>query len=435
MKKTIGLFVLIFFTSISSWSQLDLLTLQDAIRIGLEKNYAILIAENNQAANKYARNIGNAGMLPTISLNGGASYSNNSLRQDLSNGTTINSTGVVSTNYNLTAQLNWTLFDGLKMFATFDRLTALKNQSEYRTRFEMENLVSKVMQSYFDIVKNKQIYLSILESISIGEERLTIAEKKFNIGSGSKTELLQAKIDLNTLRTQLYSQQILINESKINLNQLLARDPAITFDVEDTIPLGNLLDLANIRKEYLTTNSQVQISSFDISINKMARREVNGLKMPRLVFNASYGFSRAQNQAGFTLLNQNLGFNTGISLTYNIFDSWRVNTQYKLASYNLQNATQNFELIKLQTDGQIVNAYSKYTAYLDQSNLQKDNVSMARENADLSLERFKQGLANFLELREAQRSYVDAVTAYVTAQYNAKIQEVELLRLKGELIK
>jgi outer membrane protein len=435
IKKTAGFFFLLAISSSMVRAQSSMLTVQEAIRIGVENNYSIIIAENNQAAAKYARNIGNAGMLPTITIGGTASYSNTNVRQEQANGNIISSDAAVSTTFTGSAQLNWTLFDGLRMFAAYSRLTALRDQGEIRTRFEIENTISKIMQSYFDIVRNDQIYSSIIETINVGEERVTIAQKKFDIGSGSKTELLQSKIDLNNLRSQLFNQQILIYQSKTNLNQLLARDPATEFEVEDSIPVGNMLDLADIRKETLVKNSLVQISELDIKVNKMLRKEISSARYPWLSFNMGYNFNRNQNQAGFLLLNQNFGFNTGLSVSMNIFNSWRVNTQHKIATYNLENAQQNFNLVKLQTDAQVVNLFNQYSVYRNQAALQSETVNMAQENVTLSLERFKQGLSNFLELREAQQSYVEAVAIYTTALYNAKVQEIELMRLKGELIK
>lgn len=435
MKNRILLTVIFILITRVSWGQTNTLTLQDAITTGLKNNYSVLIAENNEASNKYARNIGNAGMLPTIGIGAGASYSNTNVRQEQANGNIISSDANVSTNYTAGVTLNWTLFDGLKMFATYDKLTQMRDQSAVKTRFEMENTVSSIMRAYFDIVRNQQIYASIIETISVGEERVTIAQKKYDIGSGSKTELLQSKIDLNNLRTMLSNQQILIYEAKTNLNQLIARDPATDFEVEDTIPIGNLLILADIRKESLTGNSLVQISEFDVNINKFNRREINSFRFPKLTFNAGYNFNRAQNQAGFLLLNQNYGFNTGITLSYNIFDSWRINTQYKTATYNFESSKYNLDLVKLQIDAQVVNTYNKYTNFLNQITLQQESMIMAEENVTLSLARFKEGLSNFLELREAQISYVETVTAYVGALYNAKVQEIELLRLKGELVK
>lgn len=435
MKNKLFLFITFIVSAQVSWGQLPTLTLQDAITIGLQNNYSVLIASNNQASDKYARNIGNAGMLPTISLGGSASYSNTNIRQEQANGNIISSDAAVSTNYTANVNLSWTLFDGLKMFAAYDKLTQIRDQSAVKTRFEMETTVSNIMRTYFDIVRNQQIYTSIIETISVGEERVNIAQKKFDVGTGSKTEVLQAKIDLNSLRTMLSNQNILITESKTNLNQLMARDPATEFEVEDTIPIGDLLVLADIRKESLTNNSLVRISEYDVNINKYLKREVSSFRYPKLTFNAGYNFNRAQNQAGFLLLNQNFGFNTGITLTYNIFDSWRINTQHKISNYNLQNSQLTFDMIKLQTDAQIVNTYNKYSNYLNQINLQKESMDMAGENVTLSLARFRDGYSNFLELREAQLSYIETVTSYLGSQYNAKLQEIELLRLKGELVK
>jgi len=434
MKKLISIGFVMLHSNIF-WAQTEKLQLQDAIRIGVENNYSIIIAENNEAANKYARNIGNAGMLPTISIGGSAGYSNTNVRQEQANGNLITSDAAVSTTYSAAAQLSWTLFDGLKMFATYSRLTEIKNQSEIQTRLQVETTISRIMLAYYDVVKNEKIYHSILESISIGEERIKVAQTRFTTGAGSKPELLQSKIDVNNLRSGLLNQKMLLLESKTNLNQLIARDPATEFEVEDSIPTGNLLALNDVRNESAKNNNLLLSAQMDININKYYKREVNSLRFPQLTFNAAYSFNRAQNQAGFLLLNQNFGFSTGITLSMNLFDSWRVNTQNKIAKYNIESAQLNYNMLKLQTDAAVVTAYNKYILCNEQAKMMQENMVMAKENVDLSLARFKEGISNFLELREAQLSYVDAVTAYATALYNTKVQEIELLRLKGELIK
>ena len=67
--------------------------------------------------------------------------------------------------------------------------------------------------------------------------------------------------------------------------------------------------------------------------------------------------------------------------------------------------------------------------------LEEDNIKLADENQKIALERFRLAQSTAIELREAQVSYVNALTRLVNARYSAKAAETELLRLQGELIK
>jgi outer membrane protein TolC len=373
-------------------------------------------------------------MLPTIDVTGGVTFSNVNIRQELSSGGGTVKNGVRNDNYVGAVALNWVLFDGLGMFATYGRLTELKEQGEINTRIQIENTISSVINSYFDVVRNQQILRSVKESISVTEERVKIADKKLQVGSGSKTELLQAKIDLNMLYSQLFTQQILLYDSKTTLNQLMVRPVDTEFDVQDSIPLGQMLDLAGIRKDALEHNNALQFEERNIQIQKFLRREVNAQRFPIISLNTSYNFSRQQSQAGLFLFNQNYGFNGGFSVAWRVFDSWRVNTQYRVATLNYQSSKLIYEDVKQQTDGAVLRSYKRYELALQQVDIEKESVDMSHENVTLSLERFKQGLSNSLELREAQQSYIEAVSRWMNALYSAKTQEVELLRLKGALV-
>lgn len=410
------------------------LSLQDALRISLENNYSILIANNNEEAAGYARNIGNAGMLPTIEVNGSALFSSSNIRQEFSNGNTVNQNNAQSTNLGATVQLNWTLFDGLRMFAVYGKLTEFKNQSAISTRLVLEEHVLQLIKAYFDVVRIKQVMVSLKEGISIGEERLKIAEKRLSVGAGAKTEVLQSEIDLNNLKSQLAAQQALIRQSKTTLNQLMNRDGTTEFDVTDSIVAGDIPNLDQLRKTSIQNNGQVLMAQSNEHIQKYARREINALRYPWLNFQTSYNFSRSQNQAGFFLFNQNLGFNAGITVSMNILDSWRINTQNKLAAYALKNAQYQTSWIKQQTDAQVLRTYYSIQSSLQQLQYLGENLKLSEENEKLALQRFSQGISNFIELREAQKSRIDAMTAFVQTQYELKLLETELLRLNGNLI-
>ena len=236
MKKIV--FAVLIFLS-PSFSQ-ELLTLEDAINLALRNNYDIKISKNTLeiALNNYS--LGNAGFLPTIDLNFGFSKSSNNTRQEYFDGRAINRTGAASNSLNLGATLNWTIFDGFSNYITYRKLAETQDIAETSSTATSEEIIASVVLAYYDILRQKEILKTLKESISISEQRVKIAEEKYKVGTASKTELLQAKVDLNSDMNTLLKQEIELKNAKVNLNLLLGRNPDIDFDITDTIKIQNL---------------------------------------------------------------------------------------------------------------------------------------------------------------------------------------------------
>ena len=129
--------------------ELPLLSLEEALTIALEQNYGVRIARNaTMIADNNAQGIkglGAAGMLPNINLNGGWNESRDNVRQQFFNGNLQERAGARTDRANASVQLNWTLFDGLQMFAQQDRLHELQQQSDLALRQAIENTIAQVM--------------------------------------------------------------------------------------------------------------------------------------------------------------------------------------------------------------------------------------------------------------------------------------------------
>ena len=170
------------------------LTLQQAVEIALKNNYSITIAKTQADIAKKNNTLGNAGFSPSLSVNANGSYSSNNTHQEYASGLLINSNGVVSNGVNSALVLNWTIFDGMKMFATHNKLKELQAMGDLNAKIEIENAVSRIMLAYYDIVRQQQMIRATNEAIKLNEERQKISEKKFEIGSASKLDVLQVKV-------------------------------------------------------------------------------------------------------------------------------------------------------------------------------------------------------------------------------------------------
>jgi len=286
--------------------------------------------------------------------------------------------------------------------------------------------------AYYDILRQKEILKTLKESISISEQRVKIAEEKYKVGTASKTELLQAKVDLNSDMNTLLKQEIELKNAKVNLNLLLGRNPDIDFDITDTIKIQNL-SLEDLLLKANENNRSILIARKNKNLARLNLSSVRAKLFPRVDFFVGYNFIRSQSQAGFIALNQNLGLNYGISLSFNLFDGFNTVREHENARVELLSSEVKYEQVKSNVEAQILKLYETYTTSLKLIELEKENLEIARENVEIAMERYRLGILTPLELREAQKAYIDAESRLISALYQAKVAETNLLKLTGQL--
>ena len=411
------------------------LTIEEAIQLGIKNNYNILVANNNASIAANNNSLGNAGMLPVVDINASTNFATNATKQDFSTGTSVDKAGVKSNNISSGIYVTWTLFNGLKMFATHEQLSMLESMGKLSSKIQIESTVETIVVAYYNAVKQKQLIKGLNENIKISEERLTIAQKKFEIGSGSKLDVLQAKTDKNAQISLLYRQKTVLDELKANLNQLMARATETEFEVGDTIPVSFQLKYEDLKGNYQKTNLNLLFAQQNISLYKQQLKATKGDMFPVINLNANYLFSRAENQAGLILLNRNLGFNYGLTASWRIFNGFTLNNRIKNAQLQVENASLNYTNSQTQIEQQLLIAFKRFQDDQKILELEEDNLKLVRESVNIALERFRVGTSNTLELQTIQQTFEDALTRLEEARFNAKISETTLMKLNGNLVK
>jgi outer membrane protein TolC len=347
----------------------------------------------------------------------------------------VNRKNAISTNFSSGIALDWTLFDGMKMFATKDKLAELEARGKVNLKMEMENTVSQLITLYFDVVRIQQLIKAINESLNISTEREKLAQKKLDIGSGSKLELLQAKVDLNAQKSALLKLEIERQNSTVALNQLLSKGSSETYYVEDSITINDALVLTSVQQAALSNNSALFYAQHNIAIANYSLKEYKSNSLPQVGVTLNYNFSRTQNQVGLVLLNQNQGLNTGLYASWTLFNGFQNHTQINIAKYNIDQSQLYLKQTSSLVDASLLKSWNSYQGAISILKLEEENISVARENINIALERFRLGTSNNIELMFAQKSYEDAIGRLYTARYDAKLAETELLRLQGQLVK
>ena len=432
MRRGLLALVLLLMAPTSVRAQ-ELLTLEEALAVARENNYALRIArgEVDIAANNAS--VGNAGFLPSLSLSAGRNGSVSNSNQTFIGREPTERVGALSNRRSAAALLDWTLFDGLSRFATLDRLQALERQRAIEAEQTSDLVVADVTISYFDLVRQQEQLDVLEEAVELSEERMRIAEVRRDLGSSSEQEVRQARVDLNADRAALLRQQLAFTEAKANFVQLLGRPSPPDFAVADTITLGPSFDAEALAAAAIEANPSLRVAEQDRRVAELTRREIRAERFPTIGAELGYAFSNQNAEAGFLTESRSLDFTYGLTAQFNLFDGFNRRRRIQNAQVQVRNAEVVVERARATLQTGLVQQFESYHVSLELVALEQENLEAARLNVEVALERFRLGTTTSVELREVQETLTAARSRLLTAQFEAKRAETELLRLSGAL--
>lgn len=438
MKKIIAI-IFLSFGLLHSGAAQPLLTVEEAVAAALKNNYDIQLLRNDSAVYALNNSYATAAFLPRLNASSAVLFNRNNTKQKLSDGSERGQNDLRSNNINSNLNLNWTVFDGFKMFATRDKLAEFVRLGEISIKNQLVRTVADVIITYYNIVRQKQQLSAIGEQMALNDERVLQAEKKISVGLGAKPELLQAKLDLNAQRAAQLTQLNLIEQLKEQLNQLVNFKAGTSYEVADSIPINTGLIAEDIFRTAETNNFELLLAKQNIKIANLTLRERKAERFPTVGVNAAYNFSKTSNQAvvnTFTpLFNRNFGFNYGLNATIPIFNGFNARRAIREAKYDIEYQQLLYDYQFSRVNIAISSAYKNYELQKRTLALEEENIILAKENVYISVERLRLGVSTSLEVRETQRSLEEAYNRLIAARYNTKVAETELLRLRGDIVK
>jgi len=423
---------ILFFNSLLH-AQDTLMSAQEAVKAAVENNYGIIISKNEIEINSINNNWANAGAIPIVSASATKTIGVNNLEQKLSNGTVTRKNGNSTQNLNAGIAVNWRIFDGFKMFATKKRLEELERGGEYAFRKNLNETVFNVISSYYNIVTLNEQKKATLEQIGLYNDRYTLAQRKFEIGTGAKYEVLQAEVDLNEQRSNLLSLQNSIAIAKSSLLNLLGKKSDTSFSVADTILVMPLPAFADVQNKINVQNPDVLLANSQLLVLAQEKKEVNAARLPSVDLNGFYNFARNSNGAGFTLFNQTYGPSGSVGISVPLFSGILIKKQLAISDIQIKNQQLTIDQTKNDIQTALTNAYINYNNALKSIDLEKNNLVLATENIMIATERYKRLNITAVELRQIQISYNDAKNRLYNALYQAKIAEATVALLSGDI--
>lgn len=409
-------------------------SLQDCIQRGLEQNLCLQITRNDEQVAHNNATLANAGALPTVDVSAGLrpSLTTSEHSTNRATGEETSNSGTFDYSTNAAATLNWTLFDGFKIQANYRQLRLMEQRGETNTRLAIENLVADIASEYYNYLQQIIRRSHYRYALSLSKERLRIAELNYQTGRFSGLDYHLAKVDFNSDSAQYVKQQQAVRASRVRLNKLMS-NPNVEQRIgvpDSTIWVRDDLMLEALWQQTLDANASLLRASQNTMIAETDYQKVVSRNYPYLKLNAQYGYTFNHYDEGVTLKRDNSVLNGGLTVGINLWDGNR-RRERKNAALAIENSKLQREQLEIDLHASLATFWDAYRNNLALLALQQQNLEIAESNLEIAMERYKLGNLSGFDMRQVQKSLLDAEERVLQVQYDAKLCEISLLQISG----
>ncbi len=436
--------LLLFFFVFENTKAQEIFDLSRCITTSLEQNYSLKVVRNQEEVAGNNVTLGNAGYLPTVTTSNRYGGNLTTTTQNMNDGSQRVSSDIYNTTGTAALSLTMTIFDGFNVKTTYQKLNELKNIGELNTQMSMENLVSQIAAEYYYYIQQINYFKNMEYAVSLSRERVRIDEERYLLGASSKLELLQSIVYLNADSSNLAKQNENILESEIRLKKLMAiknmedkigvKDSSIVFnpDLVYKVLLESTLEL----------NTSLQVARKNQVISELDYKIIASRAYPYLYLSSGYtytyrgyGTGSISDYGTLAINNQQArAFNYGLNLSMDIFDGNNRKREKTNAQLDVENKVIRLQEVEQDIKAELLTVYNAYQNNLRLVQMEEQNLDVARENLEIALERYKLGSLSGLELREVQKSLLDAEQRLISVKYQTKLAEISLLQISGKIM-
>jgi adhesin transport system outer membrane protein len=410
--------------------------LNECIGTGLERNFSLLVTRNSETISNNNYTLGNAGYLPTLDLTSRYSGTLNNTTLNLNDGSKTVSSNVNNTTANAGVALGWSIFSGFNVQTTYRKLNELKQLGALNTQLAAENMVADIISSYYLYIQQVRTVKNLEYAVTLSKERLRIDEERYLLGSNSKLQVLQSRVYLNADSSRLSKQTEVLKAAQTRLNQLMAvENVGDSFISKDTsIDVNPTLLYEKLLEETLIYNTDLNIAAKNKTVSEYDYKIIVSRSYPYLNFSTGYSYNLNTYSAGSSRNQITNGMNYGLTLGINIFDGFNQRRSITNSSLDVKNKELKYLEIEQGIKADLINLYYAYSNNLKLVTLEEQNLQTATENLDIALERYRLGSLSGIELREVQKSLLDAKESLLSIQFQTKLAEISLQLISGKIM-
>ncbi|MEE9904956.1 MAG: TolC family protein [Chlorobium sp.] len=402
------------------------ISLEEAILLALEKNPDIKVARNEERIARNNVHAGNAGLLPKIDLVSKAVY--------IENPGSATPAGAESTTSTAQLQATYTLFNGFGNIYTFRKLKSVGEIGTLQARNTIEQIVIDVSKAFYDLANAQEQLRVAGDAVEISAERLRRAKLRSEYGQANTQEVLSSMVDANNDSVGWLQARLQKENAERALNLLLGRPSATAGAVVTDVTFLPVMELDSLRAAALNAGAEYLIARTAVEQSRFELLQARSGFFPRIDLQGGYGLSRTASGFDVGLNDTEPGLSASLTLSYNLFDGFQ--TAIKTENARLALLNRSILLLKASdiVEKKTADTYHAYMNSREILRFKESNIESAELNFRRTKELYVLGQATGTTFREAQLNLVDARKSIASARYEAKMLELQLMRLAGTLL-
>jgi outer membrane protein TolC len=415
----------------------DSLSLMDAIKIGLWKNYDIQISAKKQNINKINNNWTNAGALPEINL----SLRNEEALSDQSNNpASFIQQKLRSTSINGSANLSWTLFNGFAIRANKAKLRNLEEISSNNATLTIENTIQGIILQYYNCVLQKERLELLQKVLRLANNRLKYQQTKYDIGVSSKIDLLQIENTILTDSSNLIMQELNYNNAIKNLNLTLGKNIEKIWNFTDEIDTEiQLFSYDNLKTSTLADNTNIKNQYYNIQLAKQDIRLSKAVFYPMISVNSGAAYNESTYDIGelsnsMNNTGESLNYFANFSVNFRLFDGGKLYSTLRKVKVQKEINDLQYEKIKREVLHQLSLTNDQYNSRISAFSLNQKAFKIAETNYTLATDKQNRGVINSFMLRDIEIAFITSGINAQQAAYNLMESKIALLKITGGII-
>jgi outer membrane protein len=400
----------------------DTLTIAQAVELGLQNNFSIRIARNTTEKSFNNRKLKTGALLPTLRVDGDAAQTNTHYQPEtavFNSGSTPELRG--------SATLNWTLFDGFKMFHAGHLIDQQSDLNTLAARHEIEAAAVTIMTAYYQLIAQRSLLDAARQQLDISRAQLLFTEAQFEFARVGKRELLTQQVVVNTDSSQVLSRMLDARSALHTLNIALGRTPdtpvSPAMDSSVNTP-GH--DASWWFYEAVQHNTDLKMATVRKHIAVTQHAIARAALWPVLSAGGTLAATATQPV-------DNIRTRAELSLTFPLLTGFSRSTGIRNAAIDTQTADLTIQEMRLELQAHIYHQWEQLQISSEQVAFEQQTIDRAVQALELSDEQFKLGRITDLQLREAQQSLLNARVRYQSALFQNKVVALQLQQLAGKL--
>ncbi len=422
------------------------LSLSDAIRVGLENNYDIVIENNNVEVARLNNNWGETNLFPTLSASFVGSYNSSDNRQLVNPFAFLATTNTTQTQPSL--NLNWNLLQLYDIKISKRRLEQLQAQSEGNADIVIQNTLQSIILGYYLAVLEKERLSQFQEQLDLSRDKYRQLEIKKDLGSAITSDLLLEEGNYLTDSTNLMNQELAYQNAISNLNFILGvQEPAPEYELIDSLDYEIIdLEFQDLINRMEADNADLKTLYLTQSVLKSDYQLSKSDRLPSLSLGANYTYTNGkvdisdwpaeirQSIGGDSGTNENVNWGGNFTISFTLFNGGKINRAIQRASLNENIGEIRIDRLKTSLRRDLKQAYDQYNTRKSLLEINRRRRESAQQNLEINTDKFANGSINSFDYRTIQNTYLVSAIQELQSVYNLIDSKITILRLTGGLV-